>query len=405
MDSGGKRLKHQLDDTLAKLTNKKPRDSLGRFVSKTKDTTTTNSPPAAPSGIPVRTNSYRSVSSLTTQLSGFYEFVDPATQHSTPFSTSPIRPTPTPLPNSPPSTPTSRSSTPESSIDTDRDQSTTTETEEMASETITPFQGDREDESPEDFLRAYYRRMGDKSDDFKKSQFPYYLQADDEWFTDLIDDNKKTWKDIEAAFMARWPRKKQVKKTDDEYEDEIMGRKLKDEDLGKKEKIARREVYTHIAWADKMAQSVKGAKWEKTTNQLRQVRKDLRVPMILREKIGTGHADWNAFLEAVRDVDVEYICDSIDIRNKEQAVIDQRIRRLEYLSRSPTAPLRQQLSTVTISSPNRSPQVVGDPFSDASGGRGNLTFAANPTNLRQTKPPFANTNPRPAPTQQKSGSS
>ena len=102
---------------------------------------------------------------------------------------------PTPLPNSPPSTPTSRSSTPESSIDTDRNQSTTTETEEMASETITPFQGDREDESPEDFLRAYYRRMGDKPDDFKKSQFPYYLQADgvaDEWFTDLIDDNKKT---------------------------------------------------------------------------------------------------------------------------------------------------------------------------------------------------------------------
>ena len=147
--------------------------------------------------------------------------------------------------------------------------------------------------------------MGDKSDDFKKSQFPYYFQADgvaDEWFTDLIDYNKKTWKDIEAAFMARWPRKKQVKKTDDEYEDEIMGRKLKDEDLGKKEKIAGREVYTHIAWADKMAQSVK---WEKTTNQLRQVRKDL--PTILREKIGTGHIDWNAFLEAVRDVDVEYI--------------------------------------------------------------------------------------------------
>ena len=47
--------------------------------------------------------------------------------------------------------------------------------------------------------------------------------------------------------MARWPRKKQIKKTDDEYEDEIMGRKLKDEDLGKKEKIAGREVYTHIA--------------------------------------------------------------------------------------------------------------------------------------------------------------
>ena len=48
---------------------------------------------------------------------------------------------------------------------------------------------------------------------------------------------------------------------DDEYEDEIVERKLKLEDLGKKEKVAGREVYTHIAWADKMATSVKGAKW------------------------------------------------------------------------------------------------------------------------------------------------
>jgi hypothetical protein len=95
-----------------------------------------------------------------------------------------------------------------------------------------------------------------------------------------------------------------VKKMDNKYEDEIKGRKLKAEDLGKKEKVTGREVYTHIAWADKMATSVKGAKWETTTN-LRQVRKNL--PNILREKVGTSHADWEEFLTAVRDVDVEYI--------------------------------------------------------------------------------------------------
>ena len=148
----------------------------------------------------------------------------------------------------------------------------------MATETITPFQGDREDENPEDFLRAFYRRMGDKSNDTKKAQFPYYLQADrvaDEWYTDLVDNEKKSWGDIEIAFKKRWPWKKQVKKTDDEYEDDILGRKLKTEDLGKKEKVAGRDVYSHITWADKMATSVKGAKWEKTTNHLRQVRKDL----------------------------------------------------------------------------------------------------------------------------------
>ena len=57
----------------------------------------------------------------------------------------------------------------------------------MAAEHVTPFHGNKEDESPEDFLQAYYRRMGNKSDEFKKAQFPYYLQADsvaDEWFAE-----------------------------------------------------------------------------------------------------------------------------------------------------------------------------------------------------------------------------
>ena len=83
----------------------------------------------------------------------------------------------------------------------------------------------------------------------------------DEWYMDLTDNNKKTWNDIKKTFRKRWLRKKQVKKTDDEYEDEIMRRKLKTEDLGKMEKVAGREVYIHIAWADKMVTSVKGAKW------------------------------------------------------------------------------------------------------------------------------------------------
>ena len=251
-------------------------------------------------------------------------------------------------------------------------------------------------------MRAFYRRMGVKNDDTKKAQFLYYLQADsvaDEWYANLIDDDKKTWKDIETAFKKRWPRKKQVKKTDEEYEDEIIGRKLSPEDLGKKEKVAGREVYTHIAWADKMATSIKGAKWEKTTNLLRQVRKDL--PNVLREKVGTGHADWEEFLKAIRDVDVKDIRNTIDIRNKEQAAIDQRLRMLETLSRSPTAPLRRQLSTVTISSQPSvpKPQTIGDPFTNTGGGRGNLPFTASTTVPRQTRPPFAGPTPAPTPEQ------
>lgn len=135
------------------------------------------------------------------QLSGTYDFIPTASQISTPFSASPIipsfplitEPSPiiTPLPIPP----------------------TVTESEDMAAEIITPFHGDKEDENPEDFLRAFHRRMGDKTKDARLNQFPYYLQADsvaDELFVDLVDNDKKTWGDVETAFKKRWLRKKQA---------------------------------------------------------------------------------------------------------------------------------------------------------------------------------------------------
>ena len=346
---------------------------MGRFIPKDRDEETTTQPT---DNTATTTTDHTRASS---RLSGNYDLVTDTSQISTPFSASP---TSSPLPQTLP--------LPQSQIPT--------VVEDMATETILPFHGDKEDENPEDFLRSFYRRMGDKTDEVRKTQFPYYLQADsaaDEWYAELAENEKKSWKDIEVAFGKRWPRKKQVKKTDDEYEDEIMERKLKPEDLGKKEKVAGREVYTHIAWADKMATSVKGAKWEKTTNQLRLVRKNL--PNVLRGKIGTGHADWDAFLTAVRDVDIEDIRDAIDIKSKEQEALDQRLRTLETLSRSPTAPLRQQLSTVAITGQPSVPSlpVNGDPFANNGGGRGNLPFTTNPATPRQGRPPFT---PRPPPT-------
>ena len=258
-------------------------------------------------------------------------------------------------------------------------------------EVVTPFHGDNEDENPEDFLRAFFRRMGSNTDDTKKAQFPYYLQADsaaDEWFADLQDDDKKSWTAIEAAFRKRWPRKKQAKKTAEEYEEEITEHKMKTVDLAKKEKVAGRDVYSHIAWADRMAIMVKGAKLQKTTTHIRQVRKNL--PTILREKIGAGHADWDEFLKAVRDVDVDYIRDSMELWTKEQAeqkAMERRIQLLKTVSRSPMAPLRHQLSSVAIAT---QPSVVAtansNPFTNSGGGQGNLRFAPSPATTQYNKP-------------------
>jgi hypothetical protein len=283
----------------------------------------------------------------------------------------------------------------------------------MASEQVAPFHGDKKDENPAGFLRAFYRRMGTATDEVKTQQFPNYLEPDsvaDEWFEDLKQASKKDWTKIETEFLARWPKKKAVKKTVEEYEQEITSLRLKMEDVGKKETVAGREVYSHIAWADDMAVIVRGAKLETTSTFIGHVRKEL--PKLLREKVGTGHADWTAFLQGIRDIDLDYIREGVDIWKKEedmkkkeqdtrkkemdeQETLRRRIQQLEKLSASPTAPLRHQMTAFNIGNTAPNPgqptpaTVPANPFTSNTGGRGNLFYPV------QTQ----NNNPRPLPTQ------
>ena len=85
---------------------------------------------------------------MPSRLSENFEIVLPASQTSTPFSASPIASS-LPLPTNP----TNLTAQPQSY----------TETESMAAEIVTSFHGNKDDENPEDFLRAFYRRMGDKN--------------------------------------------------------------------------------------------------------------------------------------------------------------------------------------------------------------------------------------------------
>lgn len=256
--------------------------------------------------------------------------------------------------------------------------------------------------------------MGTTTDDIKKQQFPNFLEPDsvaDEWFDELDQADKKDWNAIEAAFHRRWPKKKAVKKTVEEFEQEITGLRLKMEDVGKKETVAGKEVYSHIAWADDMAVIVRGAKLETTSTFIGHVRKEL--PKLLREKVGTGHADWAEFLQAMRDVDLDYIREGVDIWKKEedtkkkeledQEALKRRIQQLEKLSASPTAPLRHQMTSFSIGNSPQNPErplqqqqqpVPSNPFINSAGGRGNLFY---PT---QTRPTAPNSTSRPPATQE-----
>ena len=121
---------------------------------------------------------------------------------------------------------------------------------------------------------SFFRHMGTASNTIKKQQFLNFLQADsiaDEWYEDLQPADMADWIAIETAFRKCWPQKKAVKKTTEEYEEEITCTKLKMEDLGKKEKVVGREVYPHIAWADRMEMVIKGAKLEGAVTYIRHV--------------------------------------------------------------------------------------------------------------------------------------
>ena len=217
---------------------------------------------------------------------------------------------------------------------------------------VAPFYGDKEDENPENFLRSFFRRMANSNNETKKQQFRYFLQVDsaaDEWFDDQPQEDRKDWEAIEAAFYKRWPRKAAIKKTMEEYEEEITSLRLKMEDLGKKEKIGGTEVYSHIAWAEKMTTIIRGAKLGATTTYIGHVRKEL--PKLIREKVGAGHPDWTAFLQVVRNVDIDHIRDGVDMWKKEQGeqeALKKRIQQLEKLMASPTRPLRQQMTSFSI---------------------------------------------------------
>ena len=249
------------------------RDSVGRFTKRLQSRLNLTGEPIP---IPHRLTGTASTDNTrpTSSLSNF-ELIDDKPQTHSPFeltpSASPNKMTPIELTNG------------ESTQEVEED------TTHMPNEHIDPFHGDKEDENPEDFLRLFYRRMGTATEETKKQQFRNFLQAEnatDEWFDKLSQQDKKDWKTIEDAFRTRWLRKKAAKKTTEEYEEEITGLQLKMEDLGIKEKTARREVYSHIAWADKMTTIVKGAKIETMTTYISHVRKEL--PKILREKVGVA---------------------------------------------------------------------------------------------------------------------
>ncbi|KAF5372750.1 hypothetical protein D9615_010133 [Tricholomella constricta] len=246
---------------------------------------------------------------------------------------------------------------------------------------IEPFWGDRPDKNAQDFFCTFNRAMGDKSDDIKCRLFVNYLRADseaDEWYAALPAAIRADWDDTETAFHARWPKATIACKTALEYEEEILAMKLKEATLGSKETVAGRDVYTHIAWADRMGALVSRAGLVTGTTYVRLVQRTL--PALIREKTVSAPADWAAFLASVQSIDIDYIRDGTAEAEREREKtqrFDERVRMLEAQA-SPTRGIRNQLAQTTIAaaSPNRQAGSEGNPFLNTRGGQGHLSYGA-----------------------------
>jgi hypothetical protein len=267
----------------------------------------------------------------------------------------------------------------------------------MQLENIPEFAGTQEDKTqPSDFLKAIKRSFlanGTTADDQKIGLFELYLKSDspaEEWYNDAKT-AKKTWTELEQGFKARFPNVKKAAKTAPELERELGAMRIKTEDLGKTEKYRGEDVYTHTIFAEKILDLAKRAKVEGSTSGLWNVRDEL--PEILREKIREDQANWAAFAQAIKDIDMGHIREGVR-KYKEKSASDAQMKAdINYLKRaantaigdlnSPTKAIRTQLASTAITQQPTNSSNQGNVFSSTSGGGGNL-FS---TSQRAPRPP------------------
>lgn len=180
-----------------------------------------------------------------------------------------------------------------------------------------------------------------------------------------------------------------------EWERELTGMKLREEDLGKTEKFAGKEVYTHISFVGRLLETAKQAKVDLGTNLIWQVCDNL--PKFIRDLVPSSQTNWTTFADAIKAINAEQVREGVK-KMREARKMKDNIENLQKLISAnhrqpkppdtPTTAIRMQLSRTTLSAPSQPPQALSQParsqdtFCAAGGGRGNL-FNTN----RNSQPP------------------
>ncbi|KAF8144991.1 hypothetical protein K438DRAFT_1992245 [Mycena galopus ATCC 62051] len=245
------------------------------------------------------------------------------------------------------------------------------------------WDGDTDKLSAQDFSRAFHRDVKVTTSSADKAKaFKHYLVAGsdvDIWYRALPAATRADMDLIDAALELQYPSEATVQPTAAEYGTELLKCRLTMEELSTKTKVADRDVRVEL-------------------------------PKPLCTKIGKTHADWPAFIKAIRDVDTVDL--ELDMKEwkEEKEQRDKIAKMLEQrpAPASPTAGIRGQLANARIGAPAQGPArwpplaPGANPFQAAQGGRqGNLfTAPRTPYQAQAPRTPYQPQVRQPAEVQQ-----
>ena len=255
----------------------------------------------------------------------------------------------------------------------------------MSHERVPTFAGTGNDEvQPSEFIKIFRRATrGSFSDeeswidglgDYLKTGSPAEL-----WFN-KTNTPKKAWTAFKAAFEREFPDVGRAEKTAQDLERELLALRLRTENLGKTERYANDDVWTHVAFAQRALDLARRAGIASGTNNIWQVRDAL--PEVVREKVPENQTDWTTFCNAIKGVDIGHIREGARKHVAEQqerarlrAEMDA-LRNAVFAAKTPDTPTKgisSQLGKTTIS--QNAPAVTStnqNPFLAPTGGKGNL---------------------------------
>ncbi|TFY79480.1 hypothetical protein EWM64_g4537 [Hericium alpestre] len=213
----------------------------------------------------------------------------------------------------------------------------------MSNSTMLRFRGDGKDgEDAQDFLHYFRRemRIGEVTDDHEKiKHMQDYIASGsraNRWYKANTVTTPASWQAFETAFTAEWPEIEESKCTPQEIQRKLLTVRIRETELGEKTNVSGKELWTHVAWAEKVLALAKEADMAKSDTYIWPVRKKL--PDILKDKIPSTCADWAAFTTAVKNVDIDYLRDKVAKFRRENARIEDLNRRMATLEvRRPAA--------------------------------------------------------------------